>query len=154
MCANFQPTFWNTYRWKFKMNAERLKTLRKCAANLRGLAQDDPQMNILSKNRLPMWDVVQLSAEQVRQFYTMPKEIKSVRFSTRTLIEGLVAYGILRPGNVLDLLKALAKHAVVPAFQDRILESFFKEDRIKDVTRLVPGKSTAVGLLANWKLII
>jgi RNA-dependent RNA polymerase len=131
----------NTYRWIFTLNEERFRMLKLCASKLRALAEDDPQMTLLAPGKAPKSEVVNLDGEGFGKMYGMPKEIKAVRFETRTLIEGLVAHGILRPGDIPALLNSLSRHAVVPAFQDRILESFFKEERIKDVQRLVPGES-------------
>lgn len=95
-------------------------------------------MTLLSTAR-PKWDVINLNGQGFAEMYGMPEEIKNVRFQTRTLIEGLVAHGILRPGDIPQLLISLRRHAVVPAFQDRILENLFKEERIRDVQSLIPG---------------
>lgn len=130
----------NSYRWIFTLNEERFRTLKLCAAKLRALAEDDPMMTLLSSAR-PKWDVINLDGPKFAQMYGVSKDtFKDVRFQTRTLIEGLIAHGILKPGDIPALLTSLKRHAVVPAFQDRILESFFKEERIKDVQRLVPGQ--------------
>jgi RNA-dependent RNA polymerase len=74
--------------------------------------------------------------------YGLP-DLSAVRFSTRTLIEGLIAHGKLRPGDVNTLLHALRENAVVQAFQDRILESLYSEERIRNVSAIVRGEWSA-----------
>lgn len=59
-------------------------------------------------------------------------------FETRALIEGLIGNGILRPGDVVALMKALKMHAPAPMFRHRLLESLFTEERIRDPARLIP----------------
>lgn len=108
-----------------------------CSAKLRALAEDDPQMTLLAPSRAPKWEVVNLDGAHFSKMYRTPRAIQEVRFPTRTLIEGLVAHGILRPGDIPDLMVALQRVAPVPAFQDRILESFFRDERIRDVQRMV-----------------
>lgn len=71
---------------------------------------------------------------------TMP-DLSKLEFSTRALVEGLVAHGILVPSMVLGLLESLRKHAVVPYFRDRILESLWNEERIRNPDGVVKGES-------------
>lgn len=52
-------------------------------------------------------------------------------------MEGLIAHGILKPGDLPGLLQALYRHAVVPAFQDRLLESLYNEERIRNIEALI-----------------
>jgi len=77
----------------------------------------------------------------LERMYRLP-DLSKIRFRTRTLIEGLIGLGTLKPGEVPELMRALQQHAIAPAFQERLLESLFmlKEDRIKDVNRVVAGQ--------------
>ena len=134
-----QPTFWNTYRWTFVMPADRFNTLHKCAQKFRLLASNDPEMDLLS-TRDPQWHIQKLDGQSYEELYGAP-DLGDVRFSTRTLIEGLIAHGILKPGEVSTLLQTLKIHAVVVAFQDRILESLYNEERIRNIQSLVRGES-------------
>lgn len=58
------------------------------------------------------------------------------------MIEGLIGLGTLKPGDVTELLHALKTYAVAPAFQERLLESLFGEERIRNVTAIVAGRSS------------
>ena len=107
------------------------------------LVTQDPEMDLLAQNR-PLWDIQKLDAAGFQRHYGTPK-LDDVRFSTRTLIEGLIAFGILRPGDVPTLLPALAEHAVAPAFQDRLLESLYNEERIRNVRALISSERTLEG---------
>lgn len=124
----------------FWLNAEERNKLRACATKLRLLAEEDPQVNLIAP-RPPRWELENPDAVKQRKMYD-PPDLSKVRFRTRTLIEGLIGLGTLKPGDVPELLVALRQHAVVPAFQERLLESLFmlKEDRVRDVTKLIAGK--------------
>lgn len=89
----------------------------------------------------PRWEIRKLDADNYAKLYGLP-DLSAVRFSTRTLIEGLIAHGKLRPGDVTLLLHALRENAVVQAFQDRILESLYSEERIRNVSAIVRGESS------------
>ncbi len=94
----------------------------------------------LLRHGKPIWDIQKLDAQSYQKLYGAPK-LDDVRFSTRTLIEGLIAHGILKPGDLPGLFQALKTHAPVPAFQDRILESLYKEEMIRNVQGVVRGES-------------
>jgi len=66
-------------------------------------------------------------------------DISGLEFSTRALIEGLVAHGIIVPAAVNELLEALKKYAVVPFFRDRVLESLWSEERVRNPEAVVRG---------------
>ena len=121
------------------MPLDRCDTLRKCAQKFRLLASYDPEMDLLS-TRDPHWHIQKLDGESYEKLYGAP-DLRDVRFSSRTLIEGLIAHGILKPGEVPALLQALRNHAVVSAFQDRVLESLYNEERIRNIQSLVRGES-------------
>jgi hypothetical protein len=54
----------------------------------------------------------------------------------------LIAHAILQPGQVVALWDALQTYAAVPAFKNRILESIYQEERIRDPHALVRGDYT------------
>jgi RNA-dependent RNA polymerase len=122
------------------MEKDMLELLRKCANKLRLLAVEDPQINLMARTA-PRWELVKLTPDQQGQMFN-PPDLSQVRFRTRCLVEGLIGLGILKPGDVPELLQALRRHAVAPAFQERLLEDLFKlkEDRIRNVARIVAGK--------------
>ncbi|KAK6910761.1 hypothetical protein I203_104793 [Kwoniella mangroviensis CBS 8507] len=136
------PTFWNTYRWTFKLDVKGYNTLIGCTQKIRALAESDPEMNLMSNFRTDTrWQVHKLDATAMDQLYG-PPNLNTIRFSARTLIEGLIAHNILRPGDIRALLIALQQVAVVAGFQDRILESLYSyHERIRDVGEVV--KKTA-----------
>jgi RNA-dependent RNA polymerase len=68
--------------------------------------------------------------------------MEGIPFATRSLIEGLIAHAILQPGQVVALWDALQTYAAVPAFKNRILESIYQEERIRDPHALVRGDYT------------
>ncbi|WVQ80184.1 hypothetical protein IAT38_002289 [Cryptococcus sp. DSM 104549] len=132
------PTFWNTYRWVFFMNDKEYAKLRLCASNIRALSDIDPEIRLMANIPKRSYHVVYvLSGAEYKQQYTLP-DLSRVPFSTRTLIEGLVSHGILKPVDVVELVSSLKRVAVVPAFQDRILEALYNQERIRDVKALVP----------------
>jgi RNA-dependent RNA polymerase len=65
-----------------------------------------------------------------------------IDFASRVLMEGLIAHGIIKPADVPVLWEALKVHAVVPAFRQRILESLYSSDRIRNVASVVRSEST------------
>jgi hypothetical protein len=125
----------------FYLNAHELSKLKRCATKLRSLAEEDLQVRLLAE-RVPRWELENPDSASQRRMYD-PPDLSRVRFRIRTLIEGLIGLGTLKPGDVPELLVALRQHAMVPAFQERLLESLFmlKEDRIRNVRRLVAGQS-------------
>ncbi|WWC93489.1 hypothetical protein V866_000324 [Kwoniella sp. B9012] len=137
------PTFWNTYRWTFKMDRNQYNTLIGCTQRIRALAESDPEMNLMSNFKTnTRWQVQKLDASAMQQLYG-PPNLNAIRFSARTLIEGLIAHNILRPGDIRALLIALQQVAVVPVFQDKILESLYSyHERIRDVAEVVKKTAT------------
>ncbi|GFZ50894.1 hypothetical protein JCM24511_08652 [Saitozyma sp. JCM 24511] len=133
------PTFWNTWRWVFDLTDAEHGKLRACIRRFQTLAETEPNMDLLVRGE-PRWDIRKLDADNYAKLYGLP-DLSAVRFSTRTLIEGLIAHGKLRPGDVTLLLHALRENAVVQAFQDRILESLYSEERIRNVSAIVRGKA-------------
>ncbi|WWC90607.1 uncharacterized protein L201_005543 [Kwoniella dendrophila CBS 6074] len=136
------PTFWNTYRWTFTFNQTEFKNLIGCTQKIRALAENDPEMELMSNIRPETrWRVEKLDPQAIKQLYD-PPNLSQIRFSARTLLEGLMAHGILRPVDMRPLLIALQQVAIVPAFQDKILESMYShQERIRDVAVVV--KKTA-----------
>ncbi|KAK4685416.1 RNA-dependent RNA polymerase, partial [Tremellales sp. Uapishka_1] len=135
------PTYWNTYRWQFRLNTKQFSQFQACAHKIRLLALDDPQLDLLSA-KSAAWEVRLLNStiKQAAAF-KMP-DISTLPFSTRALIEGLVAGGIISPGDVNELRDALRANAVVPAFQDKILGSLFTEERVRSIPSLVSAKAS------------
>jgi hypothetical protein len=68
-------------------------------------------------------------------------DLSTFPFSTRTLVEGLIGHGIVYPGDVSALLKAVQGTSVVLAFHDRVLTALFAEERIRNVTSIVRSKT-------------
>ncbi|WWD19157.1 hypothetical protein CI109_103615 [Kwoniella shandongensis] len=134
------PTFWNTYRWVLNMSRDQYAKLLGCAASIRALAEKDPDMDLIDANSRLRWRTEFLDGEGIKSIYS-PPDLSGVRFSSRTLIEGLIAHGILRPADTGALVGALQKVAIVSAFQDRILESLYSEERIRDVNALIPERA-------------
>jgi len=81
-----------------------------------------------------------LNGDSYSQLYGVP-DMRQIPFATRSLIEGLIAHGILQPGQVVEIWAALQLHATVPAFQHRLLESLYQEERVRNPTRLIAGQS-------------
>lgn len=96
--------------------------------------------------RPPDWAVHRLDTQGYKRLYDAPN-LDGVRFGTRALIEGLLAHGILKPADSPALLRALGQHAIVPAFQERLLESLYNEERIHNVELIVRGKWALSSLL-------
>jgi RNA-dependent RNA polymerase len=130
-----QPTYWNTYRWTFIFTSVQLDKFMLCMQNLRLLAEGDPDMDLVARGT-PQWNTVQMGPTENKRWY-IPPDISNVDFSARVLIEGLIGHGIIKPGDINPLLASLATHAIVPAFRDRILESMYNEDRIRNIPNLV-----------------
>lgn len=119
-----------------------LQKFRKCQTKLRMIAEDDNQTKLLASGA-PRFDIRYLDTEAYNRVYGMPdRYLSGVNFAMRTLIEGLIAHGILRPGDTPPLLDELRKHAVADNFKCRILESLYNEERIKNVRKIIPGWST------------
>ncbi|WVW85521.1 hypothetical protein I302_107559 [Kwoniella bestiolae CBS 10118] len=137
------PTFWNTYRWTFQMDHRQYNTLLGCTQRIRALAESDPEMNLMSNmNASARWRVEKLDSEAVKRLYA-PPNLSKIRFSARTLIEGLIAHNILRPADIGSLLVALQQVAIVSTFQDKILESMYsRQERIRNVAVVVEKTAT------------
>jgi len=80
-----------------------------------------------------------LDGESYNHLYGVP-DMRQIPFATRSLIEGLIAHGILQPGQVVETWRALQHNATVPAFQHRLLESLYQEERVRTPTRLIAGE--------------
>ncbi|OCF31540.1 RNA-dependent RNA polymerase 1 [Kwoniella heveanensis BCC8398] len=131
------PTFWNTYRWVFRMDNHQYNRLRACVDRIRALADNDPELDLISNiSQAARWEVVKVDNAKFQELYGVPN-LSQIRFSERTLIEGLIAHGILRPADIAPLLVALQQHAVAPIFQDRILETLYNQERIRNVAVVV-----------------
>lgn len=113
-----------------------MKKIQACAARFRALAKDDPELRLLGGSRRPKLRV--LDQQSYRRLYDVPN-MEAIPFATRALIEGLIAHAILQPGQVVALWAALQTFAAVPAFKNRILESIYQEERIRDPQALVRG---------------
>ena len=96
-------------------------------------------MHLLSPQKRDHERTSRLDPTRFERSYRCP-DMSSIRFSTRCLIEGLIAHGILRPGDVPILQSALNMHAVAPAFQDRLLESLYNFERIRNVGYIIQSK--------------
>ena len=138
MSTDKQPTFWNSWRWVFALNQRQWELLQLCVSRMRAIGEEDPDLELLSDRR-PTWTIRRLDEITRQSMYGLP-DLSGIRFSTRTLVEGLIAHGILRPGDVRACAQALQQNAIVPAFQDRILESFYNEERIRNVAGLVQSE--------------
>ncbi|WRT68501.1 uncharacterized protein IL334_005477 [Kwoniella shivajii] len=134
------PTFWNTYRWTFTMDRRKFDQINACALKIRSLAENDPELDLMANMReTTKWRVTKLDDQTFRQLYE-PPDLSNIRFSARTLIEGLVAHGIIRPADIPALLSTLEEVAVVPTFQERILERMYNQQhRIRNVPIVVRG---------------
>ncbi|KAK8854698.1 hypothetical protein IAR55_003437 [Kwoniella newhampshirensis] len=145
------PTFWNTYRWIFVMSRREHDKLLRCAQSIRALADNDPDMDLISSSSSIRWRTEMLNGQGIERIYS-PPDLSRIRFSTRTLIEGLIAHGILRPADTRPLLKVLQRTAIVTVFQDRILESLYSEERIRDVNALIPKRAAYLRRKPSQKL--
>jgi RNA-dependent RNA polymerase len=134
--ADHQPTFWNTYRWVFLFDRDEVEKLRACAAKLRLLAEDDQDLDIMSTSGQTRYFVEKLSSTRYDEQYGEP-ELKALQFAPRCLIEGLIAHGILRPGDVHTLILTLNAETKNIGAKCRVLESLYNEERIRDVQRCV-----------------
>lgn len=145
VCADSQPTFWNTYRWTLDLAGKDAAMLEGCGNKLRLIAAADPDLDLLAADR-PRWNIRKLDVGQYGQLYGVPN-LRDVPFATRTLMEGLIAHGIIKPGDIPSLRQALRRHAADDAGANRVLESFYNEERIRDIARLVASRymSTTLG---------
>ncbi|ORX38450.1 RNA dependent RNA polymerase-domain-containing protein [Kockovaella imperatae] len=134
------PTFWNSYRWIFSLPPEQLAKLKGCTQKFERLAEIDPDMHLMSPQKRSHERTDRLDPTTFNQSYHCP-DMSNIRFSTRCLIEGLIAHGILKPGDVPSLRAALKTHATVPAFQDRLLECLYNFERIKNVGFIVQRRA-------------
>ncbi|EIW68226.1 hypothetical protein TREMEDRAFT_74213 [Tremella mesenterica DSM 1558] len=133
------PIFWNTWRWVMNLTVDKFHNLSRCISQLRALAQDEPDMELVSRREnKPITHT--LDARDYADQYTAPK-LDHIRFSTRTLVEGLIAHAILRPVDVSRLASALNQLHASSALQDRLVESLFKEGRIRNVESLVRARA-------------
>ncbi|RXK35060.1 hypothetical protein M231_07680 [Tremella mesenterica] len=133
------PIFWNTWRWVMNLTVDKFHNLSRCISQLRALAQDEPDMELVSRREnKPITHT--LNARDYADQYTSPK-LDHIRFSTRTLVEGLIAHAILRPVDVSRLASALNQLHASSALQDRLVESLFKEGRIRNVESLVKARA-------------
>jgi RNA-dependent RNA polymerase len=119
------------------MTSSDLQTLKKCQLRLRAIAEEDPQTKLLAVGA-PRFDIRQLDTEAYERMYSMP-DLSGIDFAPRSLIEGLIAHGILRPGDTAILVEELKRHAVADAFKCRILESLYNVERIRNIRKIVPG---------------
>ncbi|AFR96691.2 RNA-dependent RNA polymerase 1 [Cryptococcus neoformans C23] len=132
------PTFWNTYRWVFRMGTRQYDKLLACAHKIRALAQADPEMDLMSlTSERARWTVRVLTGEDFKRVYA-PPDLSAIPFSTRTLLEGLIGHGIMAPGDTAELIAMLRKVSSSTAFHDRILEALFSQQRIRDIKHLIP----------------
>ncbi|ODN90833.1 RNA-dependent RNA polymerase 1 [Cryptococcus wingfieldii CBS 7118] len=132
------PTFWNTYRWVFRMDRKKYDRITACANKIRALAQADPEMDLMSlASERARWSVRVLTGAEFKQLYT-PPDMSKLAFSTRTLLEGLIGHGVLKPANTSELIVTLRKVSTSTAFHNRILEALFSQEIIKDIKALVP----------------
>lgn len=102
------------------------------------LADEDPQMNLVAQGNR-RWAIEKLDMKAFTRLYRLP-DLSGIPFAPRTLIEGLIAHGILRPGDTPALVEELRRHAVVVSFQCRILESLYNEEKIRDIRKIIPGQ--------------
>jgi RNA-dependent RNA polymerase len=130
-----QPTLWNTFRWQLQLEGEAYARLKGLAGRIRTLAESDPNRDQLISEKLKP-----ARPQAAPEGKMGVPDLSALRFSTRCLVEGLIAHGILTPECTQELLDALKLHAIASSFQDRILESMYNEDRIRNVTALVRGK--------------
>lgn len=80
--------------------------------------------------------ILDVSSEEYRRLYGTV-DLAKYQFGVRTLLEGLIGHGILRPGHTDRLMAAVASHTEVPAYQEEILKRLFAEDRIRNVEAIV-----------------
>ena len=69
-----------------------------------------------------------------------------IAFAPRCLIEGLIAHGILRPGDVQALVAILNETSKSLAAKCRVLESLYNEERIRNVQKCVLSQLVEYGL--------
>ncbi|ORY35716.1 RNA dependent RNA polymerase-domain-containing protein [Naematelia encephala] len=130
------PTFWNTFRWTFDLTQVEFQRLMRCSAQFKDLANDDPEMDLLSHKK-HRWSTRKLTSAEYLAMYGTP-DLSKVLFSSRTLIEGLIGHGILKPGDVPQLLAVLPRST---EFADRILESLYNEERVREVEKVIRAKA-------------
>lgn len=95
------------------------------------------------------------------------QNLSDIRFSTRTLIEGLIAHSIIRPGQIRDCLLALKACTKVgqskdgseskspedqERLQNRILESLYNEERIRNPAAVIRREYTCALRSLSWIL--
>lgn len=123
----------------FRLSTAELEQMKQCANKLRLLAETDEDLNILSTSKKRKYFVEKLTPESYDKQYGEP-EMSRIAFAPRCLIEGLMAHGILRPGDVPALVETLNQQASHIGTKCRILESLYNEERIRDVRKCVGGK--------------
>lgn len=103
---------------------------------------EDPDLDILAPQTggKKKWYTQKLDARIYKELYD-PKDMSLVAFAPRTLIEGLIAHGILRPGDVPVLVATLAEQCKTDIqAKCRVLESLYNQERIRDIRKLVQGE--------------
>ncbi|BEI83326.1 hypothetical protein CcaverHIS002_0311940 [Cutaneotrichosporon cavernicola] len=119
------PLHWNAYQWVFEM--DEIEFNRTKAAQL--MIRRIPDLHIISNARYPA------TVEPNSFDEWNPPDLSDLDFEVRTLAEGLIGTGILRPQDWPDLLESLDT-ATLPYSRDaklRVLESLFTEERIYDI---------------------
>ncbi|RSH88373.1 uncharacterized protein EHS24_000913 [Apiotrichum porosum] len=141
------PIFCNAYRWTFHLNDAEVGRFKACANKLRMMDDENPDAALVSTEKREKAREV----PRVMQDWYTP-DLSEHDFETRALIEGLIGNGILRPGDVVALMKALKMHAPAPMFRHRLLESLFTEERIRDPARLIPFRANNMRL-GNMRML-
>ncbi|BEJ14161.1 hypothetical protein CspHIS471_0313350 [Cutaneotrichosporon sp. HIS471] len=119
------PLHWNAYQWVFEMDESEFNRTKAAQLMIRRI----PDLHIVSKAPYPT-TVEPNSFDE----WNSP-DLSDLDFEVRTLAEGLIGTGILRPQDWPNLLKALDT-ATLPYSRDvklRVLESLFTEERIYDI---------------------
>lgn len=117
------------------MPAAQTKRLRGCAQRFRLLAEEDPQLELLAKEGR-QWRVKKLDKESYDRLYGAV-DLSSIPFGTRTLLEGLIGHGILKPGDAGRLMNAIQGYSASPKYHEKMLESLYGEERIRNIEAIV-----------------
>lgn len=110
-----------------------------CTSKLRSVVQHIPEMQLLAEYRHQPY----VEDDEDETLWAVP-DLSDMNFQRRTLVEGLLGNGIVRPSDLPALLEALKQDAPAEAFSLRVLESLFTEDRIREPKAAVIGMSRQI----------
>lgn len=128
------PTHWNSFQWELWLNDKDVNRLMAAQINIQRIPE------LLSCKPYPV-----IVIDKIFQAWAVP-DLSDLDFEMRTVAEGLLGTGILRPmdwpvlHDVLASLSNTSSHDV----KLRVLESLFIEERIHDIKATVRKRARSL----------